>query len=61
MHRVRAVIGIILVLAGAVWIGQGLGLIPGSFMTGEMFWAIAGFVVAVAGIALLASATRTRT
>ena len=35
---------LILVLAavGLVWLGQGIGLIGGSFMTGEALWAVIG-------------------
>lgn len=42
-------IGVLLVLLGAIWTGQGLGYIGGSFMTGNLFWAVVGPVVAVAG------------
>lgn len=41
-------------LVGAVWLGQGLGYIPGSFMTGDRFWAIAGAaLVAVGALVIL--------
>jgi len=40
---------VVLILLGLVWLGQGLGYIPGSFMTGQAFWALAGFVCVVAG------------
>jgi hypothetical protein len=34
-----------------LWLGQGLGLIPGSFMTGSAFWAVVGgLLVAAAGV-----------
>ena len=42
-------IGVLLVLVGAIWTGQGLGFIGGSFMTGELLWAVIGPVVAVLG------------
>lgn len=29
-------------LVGVIWIGQGLGAIGGSFMTGSPFWALVG-------------------
>ncbi len=29
-------------VVGVVWLGQGVGLIPGSFMTGQAGWAVAG-------------------
>lgn len=49
----RRVIGGLLVVTGAVWLGQGLGLIHGSSMTGSTFWAAAGAVCVVAGLGLL--------
>ena len=39
-------------LAGAVFAGQGLGFIPGSFMTGKMEWFWIGGVMVVFGLAL---------
>jgi hypothetical protein len=50
---VRRVVGALLVLTGAVWLGQGLDLIQGSSMTGSTFWAVAGGVCIVLGIGLL--------
>jgi hypothetical protein len=47
----RRVLGVLLVLVGAVWIGQGLGWIHGSTMTGSTFWAVAGVVCVIAGVA----------
>jgi hypothetical protein len=55
---VLLVIGALLVVAGIVWIGQGLGFIPGSFMTGDPFWAAAGGVALVIGVVVVASALR---
>ena len=56
--RVLLVVGLLLAAAGVVWIGQGLGLIPGSFMTGDPFWAAAGGAALVVGIVLAATAVR---
>jgi hypothetical protein len=39
---IRWIIAAVLALAGLVWLGQGLGLIPGSFMTGSTTWAVIG-------------------
>ena len=58
--RVRTLAGAVISLAGVIWLGQGLGLIPGSFMTGDPFWAAAGAVVAVVGGALAWSGRRRR-
>lgn len=46
-------VGIVLLLAGAVWLLQGLNVLPGSFMTGQAFWAFMGAVCLVVGSALL--------
>ena len=46
-------LGILLVLAGIVWLLQGLNVLPGSFMTGQSFWALVGAVCLVLGGGLL--------
>ena len=48
-------IGVLVVLVGAVFAGQGLGYIPGSFMTGDMHWFWIGGAMVVAGLAILAA------
>ena len=57
---VRVVIGVVLVLTGIVWIGQGVGAIGGSFMTGDPLWAVIGAVCVFFGAALLLGARRAR-
>jgi hypothetical protein len=47
------VLGVLLVLVGAVWIGQGFGYIKGSFMTGQILWAEIGVLCLVAGSAVV--------
>ncbi len=43
-------IAILLLLTGLIWMGQGLGYIKGSFMTGQMLWFWIGLgCVVVAG------------
>lgn len=53
MTIARRVLGALLVLTGAVWIGQGLDLISGSSMTGSTFWAVVGALCLVCGLGLL--------
>lgn len=60
MQRARLVVAVLLVAAGSVWIGQGLGYIPGSFMTGDPFWAAAGAVSVVLGAFLAWDTLRRR-
>ena len=50
----------VLVLAGAIWFLQGINLLPGSFMTGQIRWAVYGGIAIAAGIALLLTANRSR-
>ena len=52
------VISVLLLLTGAIWILQGINILPGSFMTGEVFWAYAGIVTALVGGVLLRIALR---
>ena len=46
------VIAVLMLLTGAVWIGQGLGYIKGSFMTGDMHWFWIGVALVVASLIL---------
>jgi hypothetical protein len=55
-----AVVGVVAALAGVVWTLQGLGYMGGSFMSGATVWAVIGPVVALAGLALIAVASRSR-
>jgi hypothetical protein len=52
MRTLSLVIGAIAILAGGVWILQGTGVLPGSFMSGQRMWLIIGIIVAIIGLAL---------
>jgi hypothetical protein len=54
----RRAIAVVLLLVGSVWFFQGIGVIHGSFMTGEAVWAIIGVGCALVGAALLRPARR---
>jgi len=54
------VVGAVLVFFGSVWVLQGANVLPGSFMSGQMRWAVRGGIAVVAGIALLLWANRNR-
>jgi hypothetical protein len=57
--RGRLITGVLLVLVGAVWIGQGLGLLRGSsFMVDDIRWAVAGVAAIAVGVVLALSAWR---
>ena len=34
------IVASLLVLAGAIWFLQGINVLPGSFMTGQIQWAV---------------------
>jgi hypothetical protein len=54
------ILGSLLVLVGAVWILQGVNVLPGSFMTGQIQWAIFGAIAVIAGLGVLVFANRQR-
>lgn len=49
MRTGRIGVGGIVGLAGAIFFLQGVGLLPGSFMTGSAIWAVIGAVLIVGG------------
>lgn len=52
------IIGLLLFLAGMVWIFQGVGVLPGSYMSGDPQWAVNGAVAAILGAILFWTASR---
>lgn len=46
-------VGVAAILVGLLWVGQGLNLIPGSFMTGDRKWFVIGAIVALVGVLLV--------
>jgi hypothetical protein len=53
-------VGVVIALAGVIFTLQGVGAIGGSAMSGVTFWAVAGPVVAVAGLAVAVFGLRRR-
>ncbi len=47
-----AIVGALMLLAGAVFAGQGLGYIPGSYMTGDIKWFWIGSAMVVVGLVM---------
>jgi len=57
--RGRVITGASIALVGAIWIGQGLGLLRGSsFMVDDMRWAVTGLVAVAFGIVLAVTGGR---
>ena len=59
-HWILLGVGIALDFIGTIWALQGFNLLPGSFMTGQPFWAGAGIVSMVVGMVLVIVAIRIR-
>jgi hypothetical protein len=55
MRYVLLIVGGLMILMSGIWLLQGISILPGSFMTGQMFWAVmrAAFL-AVGGLVVLA-------
>ena len=58
MKTILNIAGVLLILTGGVWFLQGINILPGSFMTGQIQWAIYGGLAIVIGIGLLLFANR---
>jgi hypothetical protein len=53
-----SVVGVLLVLVGGIWFLQGINVLPGSFMTGDLRWSLNGGLMIVVGVGLLWFANR---
>jgi hypothetical protein len=51
-------VGIGLIVVGGLWILQGVGVVKGSFMTGEASWGWIGSACVLVGLAILARGLR---
>lgn len=60
MRIVLRIVAILLIAVGIIWILQGINVLPGSFMTGQMQWAYRGGAAAVVGVLILILANRGR-
>lgn len=52
------IIAVLLILAGSVWFLQGINVLPGSLMSGQIQWAIYGGIAIIVGIGLVVFANR---
>ena len=58
MRTIGNVVGILLALVGCIWFLQGIGVLPGSFMSGQRIWAIYGAIAVAVGVAILVAIRR---
>jgi len=60
MNATLNIVGALLALFGTIWFLQGINVLPGSFMTGQIRWAVYGGIAMAVGIGLLLGAARRR-
>ena len=58
MALVIKIAATLLILVGIVWFLQGINVLPGSVMTGDVKWAVIGGACVVAGISAWVYAAR---
>lgn len=60
MKWAQGSLGAVCLLVGAVWVAQGTNLLPGSGMSGQPGWAVAGAVLLLLALGIFFNLTRTR-
>ena len=58
MQWLMTLIGALAVLAGGVWMMQGMSVLPGSFMSGDPTWFWIGAATAAGGLGVVAWSRR---
>ncbi|KQZ97308.1 hypothetical protein ASD74_08940 [Rhizobium sp. Root564] len=61
LRTILSILGVLIVLMGLVWIGQGSGYFPypaSSFMINQSPWMLRGALTAIAGVILIIVARR---
>ena len=54
MRTLPTILGTVALLAGAVFFLQGIGVLPGSYMTGDPTWAWIGGAMVLGGLIVVA-------
>jgi hypothetical protein len=60
MRTLFTIVGALFILAGVVWFLQGIGMLPGSYMTGQIRWAWYGAAAVCAGLLAIGFGRRRR-
>ena len=58
MKTILNIVAFLLILAGCIWILQGINILPGSFMTGQIEWAVYGGLAVAFGTGLFLANNR---
>jgi hypothetical protein len=54
--RGRLLVGVLMCVVGAVWFFQGIGVLKGSFMTGQGLWTVVGVILFAVGLRMIVRA-----
>jgi uncharacterized membrane protein HdeD (DUF308 family) len=60
MRLIKILLALLVLAIGALWSLQGIGLVGGSFMTGQSQWLYSGIVAMLVGLVGLVWANRSR-
>ena len=60
MRVILNIVGVLMMLMGAIWFLQGINILPGSFMIGQVRWAVYGGATVLVGLGLVVAAKRRR-
>jgi hypothetical protein len=60
LRIILKIVGVLMMLMGTIWFLQGINILPGSFMTGQIRWAVYGGGTAIVGLGLAVAANRHR-
>jgi hypothetical protein len=53
LRWLKAIVGVVFVAFGILWILQGVNVVQGSFMSGQTMWLVIGIILALVGAWLL--------
>lgn len=53
MKTILNILAVLFLLSGAVWFLQGINILPGSFMRGDIHWSIYGGIVMLVSIFII--------
>jgi hypothetical protein len=60
MRKSRLALAAVLLIVGALWIGQGSGAVAGSAMSGQSMWTLVGGVLVVVALVVAIRELRRR-
>jgi hypothetical protein len=56
--RTRLIVGVLMCVVGGVWFMQGIGVLEGSFMTGQGLWTVIGVIFLALGVRMIVRGIR---